>query len=530
LNLLSSISLYPTNMGAYYPWTFVVLLLSIVWWFYRNNLHVSKALPALAFWGASIFYAFTLFVVDFGAYYKLLLMIPRDLTAVVIVGILANNLKNSRGFLLLAVGVGTGSYLLYSNFVPETYQKYAAPRSITKNTNNLSPEGELLVDLKNVADANSLRKLLEAYSVELTPAFPDVASKELTELDDYFLVNIPDAALGSLAAIEKILRESGLIDGLERNEVLRLSPLETEPHKATRGKEKHGINDPEIDKVWSFEKLNIAGYFQYIKKNNITPKKRAKIAILDTGVDGEHEDLKDNYISTRKNYDKDKQSHGTHCAGIAASVTNNGVGIASLALDNQFVQVTSIKVLTDEGWGTQDGIIKGIILAADKGADVISMSLGGPSTDASQRAYNEAIRYAQSKGAIVVVAAGNEAQNAKNVSPANCEGVIVVSAINARLEKASFSNFVTDMKMGIAAPGEDILSTIPKNGYASYSGTSMATPFVAGLLGVMKSLNPALTTAEAFKILNSTGNDTKSTNETGKLVNPLGILKKMRSK
>lgn len=521
------------TIEAFYPWSLIVMLLAVVWWFYRNNMSASKALPALAFWAASLLYAMVVFFTEFSTYYKLLLMIPRDFMAFVVVGLLANNLKSSRGFLALAIGVGVGSYLLYSNFVGEMYQKYVAPSNKPSTVQNEKPSGlathgELLVDLKNVDNIAGLQTLLKAYGVELTPAFPTVADKGITELDDYFLINIPEAQLGSITAIEKLLRQSGLIDWVERNEAMSLSPIETTPSNGTSGKGDYGIDDPNIDKVWSFDKLNVAGYFKYIKEKGVTPKKRAKIAILDTGVDAEHEDLKGNYVSTRKGYDKDKQSHGTHCAGIAASVTNNGVGIASLALNNQFVEVTSIKVLSDQGWGTQDGIINGIILAADKGADVISMSLGGPSSDASQRAYSEAIRYANSKGAIVVVAAGNESQNATKVVPASCEGVITVSAINANLEKASFSNFVQDLKMGIAAPGEDILSTIPKNKYASYSGTSMATPFVAGLLGVMKSLKPEMTTQEAYKLLHKTGKDTKNPVETGKLVNPLGVMKAMQ--
>jgi thermitase len=518
---------------AFYPWTLIVMLLAVVWWFYRDSISASRLMPALAFWASSILYAMIVFITAFSNYYKLILMIPRDLTAFVIVGFLANNLKSTRSFFMLAMGVGFGSYLLYSNFVPDTYQKYFSPKNTTvaprsEKTNNLAPNGELLVDLKNVDNIGGLKVLLKAFDVELTPAFPDVASKDITELDDYFLVNIPDAQLGNIKAIEKLLRESGLIDWVERNEAMSLSPIETTPSKNETTSGDYGVNDPSLDKVWSFDKLGIADYFKYIKDQKVAPKKRAKIAILDTGVDSAHEDLKANYTSTKKEYDRDKQSHGTHCAGIAASVTNNGLGIASLALNGEFVQVTSVKVLSDQGWGTQDGIIKGIILAADKGADVISMSLGGPSSDASQRAYNEAIRYANSKGAIVVVAAGNESQNATKSVPASCEGVITVSAINSRLEKASFSNYVQDLKMGIAAPGEDILSTIPKNQYASYSGTSMATPFVAGLLGVMKAIDPQLSTKGAYKILTETGKETKNPIETGKLVNPLGVLQKMK--
>ena len=93
------------------------------------------------------------------------------------------------------------------------------------------------------------------------------------------------------------------------------------------------------------------------------------------------------------------------------------------------------------------------------------------------------------------------------------------------MDKASFSNWVSDLKRGIAAPGVDILSTVPGNKYAAYSGTSMATPYVAGLLGLMKSVNPNLNTDQAYAILTNTGIDTKQTKMTGKFIQPLDALK-----
>ncbi|HEB61709.1 MAG TPA: subtilisin, partial [Bacteroidetes bacterium] len=225
--------------------------------------------------------------------------------------------------------------------------------------------------------------------------------------------------------------------------------------------------------------------------------------------------------------DNDPQSHGTHCAGIAAAVSNNGKGIASFSKNNEFVQVTSIRVLSSFGGGTQRGIIDGMIEAADKGVDVISMSLGGRSNASRQKAYSKAVKYCNDKGAIVVVAAGNSNMDAKDYSPANARGVITVSAVDSDLNRAVFSNYIQNVKMGVAAPGVGIYSTIPDNKYAAYNGTSMATPYVAGLLGLMKSIYPKLTTKEAYKILKSTGMDTKNTKETGKLIQPEAAVKEL---
>ena len=249
------------------------------------------------------------------------------------------------------------------------------------------------------------------------------------------------------------------------------------------------------------------------------------MVILDTGVDATHEDIAANFKSIKTKHDKDGNSHGTHCAGIAAAVSNNGKGIASFAPNNRFIQVSSVQVLSSFGSGTQRGIIKGILEAADNNASVISMSLGGRSSDSKQRAYRQAVSYANRKGAIVVVAAGNSNMNAKNYSPANTPGVITVSAVDDELNKATFSNFITDLEMGIAAPGVNIYSTIPDNKYAAFNGTSMATPYVAGLLGLMKAIDPKLTTSEAYTILNNTGKPTNDTELTGRFIQPNEVAK-----
>ena len=208
-------------------------------------------------------------------------------------------------------------------------------------------------------------------------------------------------------------------------------------------------------------------------------------------------------------------------------MTHNKVGIASLIPSRKFVTITSIKVLSDDGGGTQKSIIDGMIQAADSGADVLSLSLGGPSSDDRQRAYEEAIKYANKTGAIVVAAAGNSNDDARRHLPAGAKGVITVAAVDNTLRKASFSNRVDHIDMGVAAPGADIYSTLPANRYGALSGTSMATPFVASVLGMMKAINPKLTTKQAYQLLKRTGKTTPDGAVTGPLIQPLKALNAM---
>ena len=198
--------------------------------------------------------------------------------------------------------------------------------------------------------------------------------------------------------------------------------------------------------------------------------------------------------------------HGTHVAGTIAARANNGVGVAGVAYNAKIVPV---RVLGKCGGYTSDiadgiiwasgGTVAGVPANPNK-ARVLNLSLGGGGSCAATT--QTAINGARSRGAVVVVAAGNAAMEASNFSPANCAGVITVAATNRAGGRASYSNFGSIVDL--AAPGGDtgagILSTLNAgtrapagDGYASYSGTSMATPHVAGVVALMLSKNPALT-------------------------------------
>lgn len=395
----------------------------------------------------------------------------------------------------------------------------------TMTPNNLDPQSELLIEVANGHQMAELKSIVDKYNLEAELAF-NLQSGDITELDDYYALNIPDGQLEQYDAIVNELQNSGLVDYIEANEQIQLDPSETaqavEPMRRS-----YGVNDPELAKVWGFDAMEVGKFYEFIQKNKIKAKRKAKIAIIDTGVDAEHEDLKGNFVSTNAAYNEDPHGHGTHCAGIAAAVSNNARGIASFSPNNEFVEVTSIQVFNKYGNTSQRRIINGMLEAADAGANVLSMSLGGPSNDRTQRAYKEAVNYANKKGAIVVVAAGNDNMDAALKAPASVDGVITVSAIDVTLEKAKFSNTINSLKMGIAAPGVQVYSTMPNGTYDYMNGTSMATPYVAGLLGVMKAIKPNLTTKEAYDILNQTGINTKGGLQTGQLINPTTAVQEL---
>jgi thermitase len=208
-----------------------------------------------------------------------------------------------------------------------------------------------------------------------------------------------------------------------------------------------------------------------------------KVAIVDTGVDYNHPDLAGKVV---KGYDyvdddtdpMDLNNHGTHCAGIAAAVTNNAKGIAGMAPN---VSVLAVRVLDANGSGSLDDVANGIYYAVDNGAKVVSLSLGGTSGATS---LQNAVNYAASKGVVVVAAAGNESTSAPSY-PGYYSNAIAVAATDTNDTLASFSNYGS--WVDVAAPGVDIASTVRNGGYAYMSGTSMATPLVAGIAGLLAS-------------------------------------------
>jgi len=493
-------------LSLLYPLSFLAAIITLSLWFYFQDKKGMSRFFRVVFFVVLAVYLVSL-ALHSGTLAAKWSVLLRDL-AIMAIGPAVLSIVRNRSWLFFAIlGAGILSMLLGWNRF-----SYKLTASV--------PEGEweLLLELKEGKDLDQLKKLTRKYDLLYERAFhPE--NHEFTDLDDYYLVEIPQGKEDKLEALTAAFLKNPAVDWVEKNDIVQIAPPMETPVRKSPAKE-YGVNDPGIKFLWGFDQMNVAGLYQFYRDNGIKPVKKPRIAILDTGVDGGHEDLKANFYSTNAKYDKDKAGHGTHCAGIAAAVSNNGLGIASFSPGSGFLTVTSIKVLSDFGSGTQANIIKGIIEASDKGADVISMSLGGRSDESKQLAYQKAVEYANKAGAIVVVAAGNDGAYARNIAPANTPGVITVSAVDTLLNRASFSNRITGLQMGVAAPGVNIYSTFPGNKYKNLNGTSMATPYVAGLLGVMKAYRPDLNTSDAYEILRRTGIPSGSPEETGPFIQP----------
>src|SRR5262245_18512702 len=233
-------------------------------------------------------------------------------------------------------------------------------------------------------------------------------------------------------------------------------------------------NDPNFSLQWGMTKIKAPDAWTTDKGSP-----SVKVAVLDTGVSLTHPDLQGKVVAT-KNFSSsstvdDVNGHGSHVAGIAAAATNNGIGVAGVGYG---VDIMDVKVLGDSGSGLYSDMISGITWAADNGANVINLSLGG--TMASS-ALESAVNYAWSKGAVVVAAAGNNASSTP-FYPAYYTNVLAVAATTDLDKLASFSDYGD--WVDVAAPGISIYSTVP-SGYGYMSGTSMASPFVSGLAALL---------------------------------------------
>ncbi len=496
-----------------YPLSYLISLIGLILWFYfKDNQRLSGFMQKLFFSGLIVYIGSLLFSPGF--FSIKLFALFRDLIIMGIVSQFFSFFKTSKMtfFVMLLVLIGAfqfkGMSYLQSTF---TYSEN------NTSVSNLAEKGELLVEINEHNSIQDINAIISKYDLTHKPSFhPDKVNQ--TDLDDYYTIDIPNKNLSKIERIINDLKASNAVDWVEYNEVFKIEPLISRIRPP--GKIHFGINDPEVRKLWGFEAMEMEKLYTLLSNKKISPKKKAKVFIVDSGVDANHEDLKGRYRSIKVEYDKDTNGHGTHCAGIAAAITNNGKGVASVFPNNDFAEVSGIKVMNRFGLITQQRLIEGIIEAVDNGADVISVSIGARSREAAQEAFQEVVEYANKANAIIVVAAGNDNMDARDYTPANASGVITVAAIDTIVNKASFSNLVGGLEMGIAAPGVNIYSTYPGSNYKALSGTSMACPYVSGLVGLMKSINPNLTSKEVYEILSSTGIETGNTGTTGKLIQP----------
>lgn len=262
------------------------------------------------------------------------------------------------------------------------------------------------------------------------------------------------------------------------------------------------FNNPQMQ-VYAPGIINLLMAFNYT-----TGKQNIKIAILDSGILASHPEfagrILPGYDFVNDDADPhDDYGHGTHVAGIAAAGVNNGIGMIGVCPGCSIIPV---KVLNQSNQGTWAGVAAGIVFAVDAGANVINLSLGGTSI---AQAVEDAVRYATEKNVLVVAAAGNARSNAP-FYPAALDDVVGVAATRNDDTRWSLSNYGPFVEL--SAPGYAIYSTYNNldNAYRGYnymSGTSMASPHVAGLAALLLSQNPQLKIAELRSLMRSTAKD-----------------------
>jgi len=379
---------------------------------------------------------------------------------------------------------------------------------------------EIIVKFKPGFKASNLRSLGVEENRSITTSFENLTVMKIAK--DNFTDNV-------LTAIEKLKKNPNVVYA-EPNFIYKVDPIRASAfsYKKVMSSPFYDSlastpDDPEFSKLWglnntgSNEPKGQAGIegadVNALKAWDLTKgDKKIKIAVIDTGVDYTHPDLKSNiyvnqaelqgkagvdddgngYIDDVRGYDfankdanpMDGHGHGTHCSGTIGAVHNNKVGVSGVMSD---VSIVPIKFLTDDGSGTLEDAILSIDYATSLNVDLMSNSWGG---GGYSQALFDAIKRASDKGIVFTAAAGNESSN-NDTTPSfpasyNLPNVISVAALTAQNNLAYFSCYGRN-SVHIAAPGHNILSTVSNGKYEVMSGTSMATPHVSGVIGLLLS-------------------------------------------
>ncbi|MFG1499155.1 S8 family peptidase [Halobacteriovorax sp. XZX-3] len=371
------------------------------------------------------------------------------------------------------------------------------------------------------------------YIVKLKPGFESLVNTNMAD------AQVRKLSFGTFAVVKQNfegLVQDPAVEYVEKNWIINLNDFSAPQHDDASLTENR---DEQFSKQWGLmnDGRNSSGWFSRGKAgedinataawNVETGDRDLVVAVIDTGVDYTHADLKANtwknegeiagngidddgngFVDDVYGYDfankdgdpMDGHSHGTHCAGVIGA-RHNGTGIMGVMAN---VKIMSIKFLSDSGSGETIDAISSIDYAVANGAKILSNSWGGGEYS---EALKESIQNARDKGVLFVAAAGNSSadNDARPTYPANydVENVITVGAMDGKGNRSSFSNYGQDT-VHVFAPGSNILSTVPGDRYKKMSGTSMATPMVSGVLGLLLSKEEGLTFSQIKERIYST--------------------------
>ena len=415
------------------------------------------------------------------------------------------------------------------HFALRTYQRYIIPILLILSWTGASfsqpthSPGQILVKFRSAKPANTTRDdLSQRHGVTtIEPLFTNRSAKAIhphpfTNVYRIRLTGDPVAAAAGYAARPDVIYA----------QPNHLFTFHTAP------------NDPRYNTQRSLQTLG----WEALQDALGPIQKQVVVAIIDSGVDYEHEDLRDNiwknavetdglagvddddngYIDdvqgwdfthapdlpgfgdylTRDNDPQDESAHGTHVAGIVAATTNNNLGIVGIAPNAQLMVLRAgMTLLAGGGFLEEDDIAAAILYAAENGAHIINMSWGGPERTLI---IGDALRYAQNKGIVLVASAGNSGEPGL-VYPAANHNTISVGAVDHSDRLAGFST--TGPALDLVAPGVNVQSTQPNNAYAARSGTSFSAPQISGLAALILSRRPNLSPESVRNLLITSATD-----------------------
>jgi subtilisin family serine protease len=340
---------------------------------------------------------------------------------------------------------------------------------IARNGGHIS--GRLIVQLHRDANPDAVAQTLAVHGSAIHKTIPQLRTH---------VIRVPEAVIDRVAAS---LERTGLFTIVEQDHVAQGAALP---------------NDPSFASEWHLSKIKASSAWDLTKGSS-----SIKVAVVDSGVDPTHPDLASklvpgwNFVSDNSDT-RDSQGHGTAVAGALAAATNNYTGVAGVAWSNPIMPLV---VLDSNNYASYSDVASAITYAADHGARIINVSLGGSSASST---LQSAVDYAWNKGAVVFAAASNNSSSSPYY-PAACRNVVAVSATTQSDTFASFSNYGSWIT--ISAPGDNILTTTKGGGYGSWYGTSLATPVAAGVGALVFSRNPALSSSQLFNILKQNSDD-----------------------
>jgi len=385
------------------------------------------------------------------------------------------------------------------------------------------------------SDYNPNRALVKSPSQKLLEGHSSVIKFKLL-FNDWYVVHTRD-----VTTLENELKNIDPRIIIERDfkSSKRVLPKTRDTYERNISKARSFFNDPSATRVWSFEDANRYGISieRAYRDLSIPYQEEIIVAVVDTGIDYNHEDLKnvmwtntqeipgngiddDNngYVDDIHGLNTlirdsegnatgdmmDTHSHGTHVAGTIGAEQNNDIGIAGIAGN---VRLMGLRTVPNSGDELDVDVIEAFLYAAKNGARVINCSFGKDRNEGGM-AVKEAIDFiGQKYKTLVVAAAGNSSRDidTRPTYPAsfNSENLLVVASTTSRGRLSFFSNYGSE-NVDLAAPGSDIYSTVPRNGYGSKSGTSMASPTTAGVAAEVLSKFPKLTPREVKEVLMKT--------------------------